>query len=50
MLGIVLGVIVFVILGVTVAEWWVAAITGLGVILVASMVDGLIQMNRITRT
>jgi hypothetical protein len=38
MLGVVVGVVLFVLLTVTVAAWWVAAISGLGVVLVCSLV------------
>jgi hypothetical protein len=46
MLGIVLGVVVFVVLTVSVAAWWVAAVIGLGLIVVLSMIDGLSHYNR----
>lgn len=46
MLGVVLGVVVFVILGVSVAAWWVAAVVGLGVLLILTLLDGLSQYNR----
>jgi hypothetical protein len=46
MLSVVLGVVLFVILAVSVAAWWVAAIAGLGVVLLASLIDLGIQSNR----
>ena len=46
-IGIVVGIVVFAILVVTVAAWWVAAIIGLGVILVLSMLDGFAQWSRL---
>jgi len=38
LLGLVVGIVLFVILGVTVASWWVAAISGLGALLIISLV------------
>jgi hypothetical protein len=46
MLSIPLGVVLFVILVVAVAAWWVAAISGLGLICLASLIDLAIQSNR----
>ncbi len=46
LLSIPLGVVLFVILVVAVAAWWVAAISGFGLILVASLVDLAIQSSR----
>jgi hypothetical protein len=46
-LGLVIGIVVFVILVVSVAAWWVAAIIGLGVLLVCTLADGLIQWGRV---
>jgi uncharacterized membrane protein len=45
-LSIVVGIVVIVILVVSVAAWWVAAIAGLGVICLASLIDLALQSNR----
>jgi hypothetical protein len=41
LLGLVAGIVVFVVLVITVSEWWIAAVIGLGVTLVLTMIDGL---------
>ncbi|HWF51754.1 MAG TPA: hypothetical protein VG294_14035 [Solirubrobacteraceae bacterium] len=43
------GVVVFVVLVLAVAEWWVAAIIGLGIILVLAMIDGLRMTGGMSR-
>jgi hypothetical protein len=45
-LGIVAGVVLFVLLVVTVAAWWVAAISGLGVILLVSFFGAFTEWSR----
>jgi hypothetical protein len=47
LLSIPLGIVVFVILIVAVSPFWVAAIIGLGVIAVFTVVDGLREWNRV---
>lgn len=39
LLSIVVGIVVLVVLGATVASWWLAAVIGIGVILVVSLVE-----------
>jgi hypothetical protein len=49
LLSVVVGVVLFVILVTTVAVWWVAAISGLGVILVASLFETAVLVSRENR-
>jgi hypothetical protein len=49
LLGLAVGVVVFVVLVLAVAEWWVAAIIGLGIILVLAMIDGLRMTGGMSR-
>ncbi|MEA2199318.1 MAG: hypothetical protein QOJ25_3369 [Solirubrobacteraceae bacterium] len=46
LLSVVVGAVLFVILTVTVAAWWVAAVAGLGVILLASLFETVVLVNR----
>jgi hypothetical protein len=46
LLGVVVGVVLFVLLVVTVAAWWVAAIAGLGVILLVSFFGAFTEWSR----
>jgi hypothetical protein len=46
LLSIVVGVVLFVILVTTVAVWWVAAISGLGVVLLASLFETAVLVTR----
>jgi hypothetical protein len=48
-LGAVVGVVLFLILVVTVAAWWVAAISGLGVILLVSLVGAFAEWSKENR-
>jgi hypothetical protein len=48
MLAVVVGVLVFLILGATSAtSWWLAVVIGIGLTLVVTLVDGLVQGSRV---
>jgi hypothetical protein len=49
MLGIVVGLVLFVVLGVAATAWWVAALIGLGVVLVLSLIDAARLITSATR-
>jgi hypothetical protein len=46
LLSVVVGAVLFVILVTTVAVWWVAAVAGLGVVLVASLFETAVLVTR----
>jgi hypothetical protein len=49
LLSVVVGAVLFVILVTTVAVWWVAAVAGLGVVLVASLFETAVLVSRENR-